>query len=232
MKIIHIHLAKTAGTHLNSMMKRAKKLHFHEFSGFDGRFSSLTKNEANFLIGGLKDNSFTTSHYFKLDALPIRDDVKYVSIIRDPVKRIISEFNYKRMRNLKINGNYKSDCSTESFKEWWNQERELWLKHNPEDKQYSWQQNWQYYCLRGYNMRRDITILRSDSLYSDFVKSELNEIIDLNFINHLKFRYGKSNKTFRRNHFMYNSRYNINQEEKNFILQHNQKDISLFEIFR
>lgn len=225
-------MAKTAGTHLNSMMKRSSNFHFYEFSEFDGRLSPLTKNEANLLISGLKDNSFATSHYFKLDALPVRDDVKYVSIIRDPVKRVISEFNYKRMRNLQKNSDYKSTCKTNSFEEWWNEEQQLWLKHNPDEEHFSWQKNWQYYCLKEYKKRFDITILRSESLYNDFVKSELNTIVDLSYINHLMFRYGRSNQTFRWNRFDTNNRYKINKEEINLILQNNQKDYELFEFFR
>ena len=232
MKIIHIHLAKTAGTHLNLMMRRALNFHFYEFSGFDGRFTSLTKNEANFLISGLKDNSFATSHYFKLDALPIRDDVKYVSIIRDPVKRVISEFNYKRMRNLQKNSDYQSACKTDNFIEWWNEEQQLWKKHNPGEEHFSWQKNWQYYCLKEYKKRSDIIILRSESLYSDFVNSELNKIVDLTYINNLMFRHGRSNKTFRWNRFDSNHRYKINDKEKKLILQNNQKDMELFEFFR
>tara|TARA_B110000977_G_C11050093_1_gene482003 strand:- start:520 stop:1266 length:747 start_codon:yes stop_codon:yes gene_type:complete len=229
MKLIHLHIAKTAGTHLNKTFMSNKFYKYYDYCGFKSRYNYLSPSESSLLIESTSENSFITSHYFKLNNLCYNDKHHHVSVIRNPVNRIISEYIYKKLRN-KYESGYQSAASTENFERWLSDEAKLYTKGYGKNN-INWHSNWQSHILEGYDKRKDVTILRTEYLFEDFKNSRLvsDKLIKFKLRDLFKFKYLKSNTSEKRDLSLDEERKHIINEYTDMLLAQNKRDYQLYE---
>jgi hypothetical protein len=229
MKLIHIHISKTAGTHLNKMFLSNANYRYYDYCGFKQRYNLLTSSESDLLIDATAETAFITSHYFKLEFLQEKADRHYISVIRDPVSRIVSEYIYKKFRNRFEKG-YNSAASTKNFETWLSDEAKL-FSDSYGVTSYNWHKNWQSHVLEGYRKRSDITILRTERLFDDFKYSRL---VSLNFVKNgffdqLRFKYLRTNTSDGRDKSLDEERKHVLQKYSEFLREQNFLDYQLYE---
>ena len=60
MTLIHIYIAKTAGTHLNKMFLANANYCYYDYFGFKQQYNVLTSSESDLLIAATTETAFIT----------------------------------------------------------------------------------------------------------------------------------------------------------------------------
>lgn len=90
--IVSVHIPKTAGTTLATIYDRAfNRKVFYDYDGYEtaGVASELVKANADFISSQFR---VLHGHFFTSKYLSVFPNAKYVSLLRHPVERLISQY--------------------------------------------------------------------------------------------------------------------------------------------